>query len=172
MYDVVKEHYVCYLISDGFPVYFMRCTLTSTSIIDIGICDICFVCLCPAVGGGGGEWCQSPYTYDSGSNTCFWRVPVKQYWHYIVDTCNQHNPDEHLVVINDAAKQTAVQNFIQGQHSISYRKSRPALRPASVIPAPRSVPAPRSRAPSFFLQSPLTSPFDFRLAPLRALLRQ
>jgi len=113
----------------GFPYIYAlyKSTLTSTSIIDIGICDICFVYVFPAVVGGGGEWCQSPYTYDSGSNTCFWRVPVKQPWSEIVYTCNQHSEQGHLVVINDAAKQTAVQNFIQGQHSIIYRKSRLTL---------------------------------------------
>ena len=100
-----------------------KSTLTSTSTFDIGICDICFMCLCPAVGGGGGEWCQSPFTYDSGSNTCLSLMRIKRYWNDMLDDCNLQSPEAHLVVINDAAKQAAVQNFLQGQHTISYQSA-------------------------------------------------
>ena len=75
--------------------------------------------MCPAVGGGGGEWCSNMYTYDSGSDTCLKVVPFKMPWDDVLDVCSDHDQEAHLVVINDAAKQTAVQNFIQGQHIIS-----------------------------------------------------
>ena len=91
-------------------------TLTSTSTFDIGICDICFVCVCPAAGGGGsGQWC--PFTWVSGYNACFTRVTSKVPWDSMLDACNQLSPDAHLVVINDFTKQMAVQNFLQGQHT-------------------------------------------------------
>ena len=81
---------------------------------------ICFVCMCPAVGG---EWCPNIYTYDSGSDTCFKVAPFTMTWDNVLDVCNAHTAEAHLVVINDAAKQTADQNFLQGQHIISYRSA-------------------------------------------------
>ena len=84
----------------------------------IGICDICFVCVFPAITPGG-QWCLSGYTYDSDSNTCFKLISVKMNWHDMVDECNSYSPISHLVVIHDAAKQTALKNFIEGQHIIS-----------------------------------------------------
>ena len=75
--------------------------------------------MCPAVGGGGGEWCPNSYTYDSGSDTCLKVVPFMMTWDNVLDVCNGHSVEAHLVVSNNAAKQTAVQNFIQGQHIIS-----------------------------------------------------
>jgi len=41
----------------------------------------------------------------------------------MLDDCNLQSPEAHLVVINDAAKQAAVQNFLQGQHTISYQSA-------------------------------------------------
>jgi len=75
---------------------------------------VLFVCVayCPQSDG---------FTYDSNRGTCFKLVAENVYWATASTRCHDQHPRAHLVVISDAAKQTAVQNFIQGEGITSYQ---------------------------------------------------
>jgi len=65
---------------------------------------------------------SSGFTYmsNSGLKTCFKLVPQNADWLLASSTCLQHQA--HLVVINDARKQLAVKNFVEGEDMTSYRE--------------------------------------------------
>jgi len=60
--------------------------------------------------------CPAYYTYNNGSDTCLILMRMRLDWSTSSDICYMTGEKAHLVVMQNATKQTAVANFIQGQH--------------------------------------------------------